>query len=194
MDREEMLETIEGRLSHRDLSPFQVDFLSSIQRQLLAGKTLSESQLSLLDKVLVQTEPGNLEVWELSEEEKHDIEVILKLSAGYSSYYLSNYKIALKNALEHLHTVMAHSATGQRVLSYERKYYSTAMSHLKSKMLKLKNPKVKQGDLCFYRDTVCVVITPAAVNSKGAIVCTVDLGGQQFEVDIDSLRKRTTKR
>lgn len=194
MDREEMLKTIEERLLCRDLSPFQVDFLSSIQHQLHAGKTLSERQISLLDKVLFQSEPENLKAWDLTEEEKHDIEVILKLSAGYSSYYLSNYKIALKNSLEHLHTVMAHSATGQRVLSYEKKHYNTAMSHLKSKMLKLKNPKVKQGDLCFYRDAVCVVITPAAVNSKGMIVCTIDLGGQQFEVDIDSLRKRTTKR
>lgn len=194
MNPEAMLEIITERLTCSDLNSFQTDFLLSIQRQLQVGKTLSDNQLTVLTKVIDQTAPVNFERWTLTEAEKIDLEIISNLTRSYSSYYLDNYNSVLKNALEHIRIIKLKLESNQKILIYEKKYFNTAMNHLKSRINKIKNPKFKKGDLCLFREKICVVIESVFVNKTGDLVCVVDFGGQHSEVLINNLKKIPQRR
>lgn len=192
--RDDLVRIVEDRLELSELNTFQTNFLSSMRAQLAAGKILSEKQITTLDKIIDQTKPDNFTQWSPTEEEISDIDLMIKLSASYSSYYLNNYNISLRNALQHLDEIRSKIRDGRKVVAYERKYFEKALHYLSAKMKKLKSPSAVQGDLCFHKNDPCVVLTPAFVNSRGEIVCLIDAGGNQTEARVDDLKKRHSRR
>lgn len=185
------LEEIREKSSYAFLNKFQKEFLSSIHKRMSDGKNLTEKQEKILSETLRYI--GEVEssgVWKVSDKEKFQIDCMLKISQGYSNFYLTNYKPHLSNTLANLLNIHERVLLGSQLFNKEREVLERCKSFMKNKIMLLENPKFSPGDLCKYAGEIGLVLEGPSVGNHGEITYRICVGYAEKSVTVKSLSKQ----
>lgn len=193
LEKKEIRERIEQKLKIDFLSEFQKNFLTSILWKIEKGWEITEKQSRVLNQIFKKLDEAEIHglIWKLSEKEKEEVKLVLDLSKGYSSYYLSNHNPSLQKAIRGLLEIQLKSSVGQSLISTERVHLEVAKKIMKKRIEHLQKPKFTISELVLSgsKKSVGVVIDGPAVSKNGQIQYTVDFLGRQVSCQVDELKK-----
>jgi len=167
----ELLESITIHKNLQICSSAQNNILSSLELQCQSGRSLSEKQINLAKKIISEIK-DSLEkgFWDITEDQKDELFIILKLSKSYSGYYLNNYSRALLKSLDLLNsTVVPRLISGEKLTQDCRLAFEYVKLKMKTKLHEYRNPKFKPGEIAYSGNgnRICTIISGYGISETG---------------------------
>ena len=159
-----------------------------------APATQSKSN-SLIHKIIKEIEDTEVVGhWELTEQEKSNIDTLLSLSNRYDDYYLNGHGYYLGRHLKILKGVIFEGlVTGKKLYPHHKKSYEIVCEKMRTHLADVINPRFVPGDAVFPHlgQTIGLVVSGPHIDAKdGRIKYEIfdDMTKKMF--DQDTLKKK----
>jgi hypothetical protein len=173
---ESALKTFEGNINRE----WEAGVLRDFRHKFVMGWNLSEKQTALFEKLLQRADDDNsgANLFVPSEEQRSDLEALVKLYKGYNSMWRSTRPAVAKSV-----TLVEMYLAGEATI--EEYHYNKLFKSMGSRLKKFRSPRFKSGDIGWitlydgqirgvYNSTktrsVCTAITDAYITLAGVVV------------------------